>query len=74
MAARTLEEICEMEEMKKKTPVTISVLATANILRECSENEKLSSLVLALRKRFATWIEKDTNYQLPEEKNCGKYY
>ena len=53
-AAKTLEEICEMDEMKKKTAVTSSVLATANILRECPEKEELSSLVLALRERFST--------------------
>ena len=67
-AAKTLEEICEMDEMKKKTAVTSSVLATANILRECPEKEELSSLVLALRERFSTWIESTTRYKLPATK------
>ena len=59
--------------MKEKTPVTISVLATANILRECSENEKLSDLVLALRKAFATWIDSTNRYKLSATRR-GNYY
>ena len=62
-AARTLEEICGMEEMKKKTPVTISVLATANTLRQCNEQEKLTTLVLTLRNRYAAWIRSTSRYK-----------
>ena len=66
-ARKTLEEICEMEEMHKKTPVTSSILATANILMR-SEKEKLDSLVLALRKKFQTWIKSTSSYKLSATK------
>ena len=66
-AARTLsEEICGMEEMKKKTPVTISVLATANTLRQC--NEQWAAGMPADGTRLGK------KYQLPKEKNCGNYF
>ena len=73
-AAKTLEEICEMDEMKKKTAVTSSVLATANLQRMPREG-RIGSLVLALRERFSTWIAPlGINYQPPREKNYGNCF